>query len=196
MRPSITRNREKKEERNRFRPNQDIESILIQQRSELRRQRFKRNLIIQAAAGAAVVLALLLLFGVVRIHGNAMAPNLTEGDLGLVWKGAGSYAAGDIVLCRLQPRTGIQALRVVAVPGDVVSIDGGKLFVNGEAPQESYVNSATHTVDLEFPITLGEKEYFLLGDNRISAVDSRYADVGPIPSSKILGKMLFFIRGN
>ena len=196
MKAPMGRNSGKNGEHNRFRPNQDIESILTQQRSQLRRQRFKRNLIIQVSAAAAAVVLLLALFGVVRIHGNAMAPNLTEGDLGLVWKAAGKYAAGDIVLCKLQSGTGVQALRVVAVPGDRVLIENGKLQVNGETRQESYVTSATHTVNLEFPITLGEKEYFLLGDNRISAVDSRYADVGPVPSSRIVGKMLFFIRGN
>ena len=45
----------------------------------------------------------------------------------------------------------------------------------------------------EKPITLGAKEYFVLGDNREVSLDSRYESVGLVSHSQIEGKVLFQI---
>jgi signal peptidase I len=75
--------------------------------------------------------------------------------------------------------------RVIGVPGDRVEIRRGIVFVNGEALNEPYV-TAEDSSDMG-TITLQEKEYFVLGDNRRGSNDSR--NWGPVPEKNILGKV-------
>jgi signal peptidase I len=107
------------------------------------------------AAGGAALLGLavrLLALEVLRVPSGAMAPSLLAGDLVVVWKAAfgltnplggrplaswGAPRRGDVVVF-LHPReAGSWIRRVVGLPGDVVEVRGGVLFVNGVAqPQE------------------------------------------------------------
>lgn len=75
--------------------------------------------------------------------------------------------------------------RVIGVPGDRVEIREGTVFVNGEPLDEPYITQEDSSNMSE--ITLGEKEYFVLGDNRRGSNDSR--NWGPVPEENILGKV-------
>jgi signal peptidase I len=75
--------------------------------------------------------------------------------------------------------------RVIGVPGDRVEIREGTVYVNGVALDEPYV-TAEDSSDIG-AITLQEKEYFVLGDNRRGSNDSR--NWGPVPEENILGKV-------
>ncbi len=112
------------------------------------------------------------------VEGNSMLPALADGDQ-LVSDKA-SYRFRD-------PER--------FVPGETVRIDPeGSIYVNGELLEEHYGLEPIEYAGLaEEEITLGEDEYFVLGDNRNISKDSRYSDVGNIRREDIIGRVIFRI---
>jgi signal peptidase I len=99
---------------------------------------------------------------------------------------------GEVVVYRY-PRDEKQffAHRVIGLPGDEVEVKDGKVFVNGSELKENYLpeGAATYsTLDREATKLL-DNEYFVMGDNRNSAKDSR--SFGPVGKSSILGRVAF-----
>ncbi len=89
---------------------------------------------------------------------------------------------------------GYSIKRIVAVPGDTVQITNGKLYVNGE--RVTLHNSDLTIADAGIAseeITLGEDEYFVLGDSVNNSEDSRYVSVGNVKRDEIYGKVWFII---
>lgn len=76
--------------------------------------------------------------------------------------------------------------RVIGVPGDKIDILEGKIYLNGQLYSESYVKGSTFPGTMQFPITIPEGEYFVLGDNRENSMDSR--EIGLININEIEGK--------
>jgi signal peptidase I len=85
--------------------------------------------------------------------------------------------------------------RVIAQPGQVVDIDeDGNVFVDGQRLQENYVSELSlGECDVDFPYQVPESHYFVLGDNRVSSLDSRSSVVGCVAKEQLLGKVLFCI---
>ena len=83
--------------------------------------------------------------------------------------------------------------RVIGLPGETIQIlKDGAIVIDGKVLVESYgkeviMDSGTASE----PLTLGEDEYFVMGDNRNDSRDSRWADVGNINKSDIIGKAVF-----
>lgn len=83
--------------------------------------------------------------------------------------------------------------RIIATPGQTVQIIGSEIFVDGKNLNESFGKEPMAQAGLaNEPITLGEDEYFVLGDNRNHSSDSRDPLVGLIPRDKIIGRV--FLR--
>ena len=82
--------------------------------------------------------------------------------------------------------------RIIGMPGETVQIKDGKVYIN-DKELKSDVYGITDYIDYpgiaEEPITLGDDEYFCLGDNRPVSQDSRYEEVGPVKRSIIVGKV-------
>lgn len=84
--------------------------------------------------------------------------------------------------------------RVIGVQGDTVQIKDGAVYVNGELFEEAIETAAILDPELAADeITLGEDEYFVLGDNRNNSEDSRYANIGNIKKEYIIGKAWFIV---
>lgn len=75
--------------------------------------------------------------------------------------------------------------RVIGVPGDTVEIRNGVVMVNGQVMDEPYLTSRDNSSLSR--VTIGEGEYFVLGDNRRGSNDSR--NWGTVPEANILGKV-------
>lgn len=85
--------------------------------------------------------------------------------------------------------------RIIGLPGETVQIDEeGQIFINGEVLNEDYGREVIQDPGMAIePITLGEEEYFVLGDNRNKSEDSRFEDVGVIHMDDIVGRAIFRI---
>ena len=80
--------------------------------------------------------------------------------------------------------------RVIGLPGEAVQIKDGKIYINDILLQEEESASVITSPGLaEHPVILGEDEYFLLGDNRDSSEDSRFANVGNVRKENMIGKV-------
>ncbi len=132
--------------------------------------------------------------GQVKISGQSMMPGLADGDLVLSDRLA--YDLGEphrldiVVFEREDHRTNVK--RVIGLPGETVQITGGSIYINGQLLE---ADDSLRQVSLaglaEKPVILGEDEYFLLGDNRDGSEDSRFANIGNVKRSQILGKVWF-----
>lgn len=147
----------------------------------------------------SVVLALLVVYCVgmkTSVIGSSMEPSLYNGQEiflnRLIYKIA-SPKAGDVVvfLPNGNEKSHYYVKRVVATPGDSLYVKSGVLYVNGEV-QDEYINDKIADAGLaENEVTLGEDEYFVIGDNCNSSEDSRSANIGNIKKEHIIGKAWF-----
>ena len=129
-----------------------------------------------------------------QVIGSSMETTLSDGDNLIVDKI--SYRFGeprryDIIVFPYQyDKSTFYIKRIIGMPGQTVYIDPrGTIYINGEALQESYGREIIQSAGLaEEENTLGEDEYFVLGDNRNNSSDSRDPNVGNIHKEDILGK--------
>ena len=77
--------------------------------------------------------------------------------------------------------------RVIAVPGDVIDIAEGVVTVNGEVTE--YVDAPTYVHSPEYPLTVPQDRYYVLGDNRDRSSDSR--QWGLVEGGDIIGRVWF-----
>ena len=130
-----------------------------------------------------------------RIPSTSMDPTLKPGDFVSVDARNGSLSQinrGDIVIYRPKAHPDQKWMaRVVGLPGEAVAVEGNGASVSGKRLLEPYVvTKETLPVGIEVPFAatmLGQDEYFLMGDNRPNAEDSRFQ--GPIPREAIVGKL-------
>lgn len=76
--------------------------------------------------------------------------------------------------------------RVVGVPGDRISVQNGKLYVNNELQKEPYVNKDLPDRSFAAPVTVPKGHVFCMGDNRANSRDSRF--FGAVPKENIEGE--------
>lgn len=79
--------------------------------------------------------------------------------------------------------------RIIGLPGETVQIIDQKVYIDGEALNETYGRELMEDPgSFAEPITLAEDEYFVLGDNRNNSTDSRSPQVGLIKRDDIIGR--------
>ena len=131
--------------------------------------------------GAAVIIALVIrtfLFEPVRVDGHSMDDTLANGEIMFVTKPeylAGDPQHGDVVICHYPDRGNTNFVkRVIGVPGDTLMFVDNVLIRNGEVVDEPYLTPSRNQNGFSMlPITLGENEYFVCGDNRDNSHDCR-----------------------
>jgi signal peptidase I len=123
-----------------------------------------------------------------RVEGQSMEPNLHNNERLIIEKLSYRLHApvrGDIVVLR-RPNRSTEPLikRVVGLPGETVSVQGGQVLINGAPLQEPYLTQQTWG-DMS-PRLVPEEHVFVLGDNRSASNDSR--SFGMVPFDDIIGK--------
>ena len=140
-------------------------------------------------------------FGIqsVTMVGQSMEPVLTNQDVVFLNKRAYTFQEPerqDIVAFKLKEDTDayFNIKRIVGLPGETIQIKNGKIFVDGnvltDLPFEDLIMTEGVALD---GVTLGENEYFVIGDNCNNSEDSRYVNIGNISKKEISGKVIFRI---
>lgn len=149
-----------------------------------------RDLIVSVAISAFIIT---FLYQPVRVEGTSMLPMLQDQDRLFINKIAyrvGEIHRGDVVVFQYpRDHTKSYIKRVIALPGDTLQIDDGRVFVNGKRLKESYVPRRYMDDRSEPEMKLGPDEYWVMGDHRSISSDSR--DFGPVDRNLIYGKAVF-----
>ena len=140
-------------------------------------------------ASVAVIISMLFL-PVLRITGTSMEPALKSDELVLCRKRS-SFKRGDIIAFYYNNK--ILVKRVIALSGDKVEISkDGSVYVNGEEIDEPYVSEKSlGECNIEMPYEVPEQKVFVMGDNRITSIDSRSTTIGCSSEEYIIGKVIF-----
>lgn len=128
-----------------------------------------------------------------KVSGSSMETTLSSGDQLIVDKISYRFRDPkryDIVVFpyRYEENT-YYIKRIIGLPGETVQIVDGMVYINGSPLNEHYGNEVIEDPgSAAEPITLGDDEYFVLGDNRNNSQDSRASNVGLIHRDELLGR--------
>jgi signal peptidase I len=131
----------------------------------------------------------------VTVLGQSMAPTLDNGDQVFVDRFFPLILrprANDLIVYSTgrNEAANFHVKRVIGVPGDTVQIKDGTVYVNDKPFHERGEFPSIETALLAAePIRVGRNEYFVLGDNRNSSEDSRYAGIGNVSRENIRGRV-------
>ena len=198
----------KKSKKNELRYNEDDERTLLEDILGF----------IKVFVVSAIVILLFVNFVAhpVRVDGRSMYPTLKDGEFGFTNVGGvllNGVERGDIVVVTMEEegQKTHWVKRVIGLPGDTVSCVNDVVYINGKVLDETkyidpdyrqslvdkfgYFNkvpNADNTNVEDFKeVTLGDDEYFVMGDNRPYSKDSRY--VGPVKKSQIFAKKMLVL---
>jgi signal peptidase I len=128
------------------------------------------------------------------VDGMSMEPKLHNGERLMVDKASYMFhppARGDVVVFVAPPQPTLDYVkRIIALPGDTISVENGRPTVNGVTLKEFYVDpQRMRASPSDKPIqnmVVPAGEYFVMGDNRAESFDSR--SWGFLPRSNIIGR--------
>jgi len=152
---------------------------------------------------AIVAIAVIFLFAArfAGVLGDSMLPTLHEKDWLVVTSFPAQPEREQIVI--ISPRTNAHhaplVKRVIALGGDEVDIRDGRVYVNGNLLEETYLPEGVITEpapwyqsgELTYPAIVPEGSVFVMGDNRGGSSDSRFEAVGFVREHDIFGRVLF-----
>ena len=138
------------------------------------------------------VVTYMTVFGLCRLQDESMSPSVKDGDMVAFYRLDKNYAVQDPIVVRQEE--GLVVRRVVAIGGDTVDFKDGRLVLNGIPQSESYAFGKTEQFKIgpEFPLTVPERQVFVLADAREQATDSRI--YGCIPIGETYGTVVLVLR--
>lgn len=128
-----------------------------------------------------------------RVSGSSMETTLSNGDNLIVDKLSFRFRAPRryeiVVFPYKYEKNTYYIKRIIGLPGETVQVKDGYVYINGKKLDEHYGNEKMLDPGIaENPITLGDDEYFVLGDNRNHSADSRQENVGLLHRKDLLGR--------
>ena len=165
--------------------------------AELKRERYKSNysrvlkstiFSLLVVAAVAVIIGVLLM-PVLQIAGTSMSETLQDGDIVVAVKGS-EFETGDVIAFYFNNTILIK--RVIATAGDWVRIDEeGNVYVNEKLLDEPYVSEkAFGECNIALPYQVPENRYFVMGDHRLTSIDSRNTAVGCVEKENVVGRLI------
>ena len=131
---------------------------------------------------------------------RSMQPNFYTNDYLFISKQSyklfgGQPERGDVIVFKskledAEGETKMLIKRVIGVPGDVISIHDGKVYINGKETDDSYTMDNYTTGDIT-ELVVPADHLFCMGDNRAVSIDSRSDSVGLVSYKDIVGKVVF-----
>lgn len=132
-----------------------------------------------------LTLIMVYAFSFIIVDGPSMEPTYSDNDILIVRTIGYSPKANDVSIIYMEASEELYIKRIVAVPGDVVKYENGTLYVNDKV----IIEKDSRWGLSQKSITLGEEEYFIVGDNYSDSYDSR--SFGPVKGKNILAKVAF-----
>lgn len=129
-----------------------------------------------------------------QVQGSSMEPKLSNEDNLIVDKISYRFhdpERFDIIVFPFQYEENAYYIkRIIGLPGETVQIDEeGNIWIDGEILEENYGKEVIQNPGRAYePITLGEDEYFVMGDNRNNSTDSRDPSVANVKRKDIIGR--------
>lgn len=149
-----------------------------------------RDLLVSLVASLFIIT---FVYQPVKVEGTSMQPRLGNQDRLFINKFVYRFEKierGDVVVFHypLDLRKSY-IKRVIALPGDQISIRDGNVYLNGKLQKEPYVPAKYRDHWSQPPMVVPPNDYFVMGDHRSISSDSR--DWGPVPRKDIYGKASF-----
>lgn len=125
-----------------------------------------------------------------RIENHSMEPNFYEGQFVLVNKLAyrlGQPERGDVVVFHNPNNPNEDYIkRIIGLEGDTVEVHDQTVFINGQPLPEPFPHNEIPFGEVVGPVTVGDEQLFVMGDNRPNSSDSRL--IGPIGKDLVVGQ--------
>ena len=113
-----------------------------------------------ALAVIVVMIIKTFFFEIITVEGSSMVETLRSGDrlyVSILTPRIQGYERGDIVICYFPGRTDRCVKRIIGLPGDVIKVDAGTVYVNGEAAASCPLFYAVSTSPTEQPLSRWER---------------------------------------
>lgn len=174
---------------------EELKETLQYQKVGKRLKRKRLQIILSTIASCLLVIIVYhTLFLSSRIASTGMEPTFQVSDNLLFSKAAYWFSSperGDIVFINNHHDNFSMVKRVVGIPGDVLQVKQGVLYINGDMYENDGLVNGFDMGESELTVLQGE--YFVLGDNLDNSLDSRTKEFGCVKESSIVAKYLFTI---
>lgn len=169
-------------------------SIIKERRQRLRDKSDLKFFFFKVILFFAMIWVMLVgVFGIKPMDSMDMHPRISPRDLVIYYRWNPTNQTSRVMI--YEKNGEFHLGRIVARPGDNVEIkSSGGLYVNGAVVGEAdiYYETKPYQNEVKYPLKLAENQYFLLGDYREGAKDSRY--FGPVEASELKGEVIAIIR--
>jgi signal peptidase I len=156
--------------------------------------RTKAIVLFLVVIGVIAATALLIItydFQLIAYKGKDMEPTISQNQNIVISKRIGSIQRGDIVIFKYpSDPSQLFVKRVVGLPGEIIAIQDGRVFVDQKPLEESYLDKNLPNAGRSIPeYQIPTRSYYVLGDNRNASNDSR--NWGPLSVDLIYGRVIF-----